>query len=78
MKTPSKPFSPARAAVLLAVVTAVGLVGRALGVPVSAFLAALTLALVVLRVGVMLAAVKPPSAPALPRERSHPGMRQAA
>jgi hypothetical protein len=66
MKAPSNPLSIAGPAILLTLFAAGGLVGRALALPLPAAVVGLALVLLGLRIGVMVAALEPPRAPARP------------
>lgn len=81
MKTPSKPLSLVGPAALLVLFAAAGLAGRALALPLPAFVVGLGLVLLGLRIAVMFAAVAEPAAPARsigPRADAHgPALRAA-
>jgi hypothetical protein len=82
MKTPSKPLSLVGPAALLVLFAAAGLAGRALALPLPAFVVGVGLVLLGLRIAVMFAAVaEPPAAPARsigPRADAHgPALRAA-
>jgi putative effector of murein hydrolase LrgA (UPF0299 family) len=66
MKSPSTYVSIAGPAVLLALFAAGGLLGRALALPLPATIVGLALVLLGLRVGVTVASVREPRAPARP------------